>query len=107
MSNVVWISSDSAWRRRAERLRSGRMSDPSFEARLERLFAQPPRLPDSEQFAARVEARLEREWSLRRGFIAVAGLAGGAVAVTQTVGSQLTARTGAVLQPIAADIEKG
>src|SRR4028118_1740712 len=99
MSNVVWISSESAWRRRAGKRRSGRMSDPSFEARLGRLYAQPPagpgaeggargsgrlsgrpfeawggrlssqppQVPDADGFAHRVQARLDREWSLRRG----------------------------------------
>ena len=83
------------------------MSDPSFEARLERMFAQPPRVEDPERFAARVEARLEREWSLRRGFIAVAGLAGGVIAVTQTVGTQMMARGGDMLQPVVANLNKG
>ena len=83
------------------------MSDLSFEARLERLFAQPPRVEDPERFAARVDARLDREWSLRRGFIGAAGLLGGAIAVTQTVGAEMTARAGGLLQPIAARLQKG
>ena len=75
------------------------MSDFSFETRLERLFAQPPRVADADGFARRVEARLDREWSLRRGFIGAAGLFGGVVAVTQTVGAQTYAQMGAMFGP--------
>ena len=76
------------------------MADVSFEARLERLFAQAPRVVDPVAFAARVEARLEREWALRRGFIGVAGLVGGVIAVTQTLGAELYGRLGAALTPL-------
>ena len=76
------------------------MADVSFEARLERLFAQPPRVSDPEAFAARVEERLDREWTLRRGFIGVAGLVGGVIAVTQTVGAEMYGRLGAALGPV-------
>ena len=78
------------------------MSDPSFEARLERLFAQAPRVSDATAFAARVEARLDREWSLRRGFIGTAGLVGGVIAVTQTVGADMYGRFGETLRPLGA-----
>ena len=76
------------------------MSDLGFEARLERLFAQPPRVADPEQFAARVEARLDREWSLRRAFIGAAGLVGGVIAVTQTVGAEMFARLAETVRPL-------
>ena len=75
------------------------MSD-AFEARLERLFAQPPRVADPDGFAARVETRLEREWSLRRSFIAVAGLVGGVIAVAQVVGAETYGRILAAAAPL-------
>jgi hypothetical protein len=76
------------------------MSDFDFEARLERLYATPPRLSDGEAFARRVEDRLDREWSLRRGLILVAGVAGAGVAVSQTLGSELYQRLQAMADPV-------
>ena len=87
MSNVVWINSGAVWRRRTAARESGFMADFEFEGRLERLFAQPPRLADGDAFARRVEARLDREWTLRRVLIGAAGLAGAVVALGQTLGS--------------------
>ena len=75
------------------------MADFDFDARLERLFAQPPRVSDPEAFARRVEARLEREWSVRRLMIGAAGLVGAAVALSQTVGSEAFARIVTVAEP--------
>jgi hypothetical protein len=75
------------------------MSDPSFESRLERLYSQPPQVAEPEAFAARVQARLDREWSLRRGLIGAAGLIGGVIAATQTVGAQTYAQFAAALGP--------
>ena len=75
------------------------MSDPSFEARLERLYSQPPQVPDAEGFAQRVQARLDREWSWRRGLIGAAGLVGGVIAATQTVGAQTYAQLAAAIGP--------
>ena len=68
------------------------MSDFNFEARLERLYAQPPRLSDGSVFVRRVEDRLEREWTLRRGLIVVAG-APARIALRQTLGPSCPALT--------------
>lgn len=59
------------------------MSDPAFEMRLHKLFAESPACPDTPLFAAVVEARLSRGWALRRVLITAAGAVGGAVAVIQ------------------------
>ena len=75
------------------------MSDFDFEARLERLYAQPPRLSDSDAFARRVEDRLEREWSLRRGLILIAGVAGAGVALSQMAGSEVYQRIAVMAEP--------
>ena len=65
------------------------MADPDFETRLQRLFAEAPDLADADGFARRIEARLDRSWTLRRILIGTAGLGGGAIAVAQTVGAHL------------------
>ena len=75
------------------------MSDFDFEARLERLYAQPPRLSSGDAFVLRVEARLEREWSLRRGLILTAGVIGAGVTLSQTLGSELFQRLTAMAEP--------
>ncbi len=75
------------------------MSDFDFEARLERLYAQPPRVSDPEGFTRRVGDRLEREWTLRRWAISALGLAGAAVAVSQTLGSETVTRFAAMAEP--------
>ena len=75
------------------------MSDFDFEARLERLYAQPPRLSDSNAFARRVEDRLEREWSVRRGLILVAGVVGAGVALSQLAGSELYQQVSVMAEP--------
>ena len=75
------------------------MSDFDFDARLERLYVQPPRLSDSNAFARRVEDRLEREWSLRRGLILVAGVVGAGVALSQLAGSEIYQRVSAMAEP--------
>ena len=80
------------------------MSD-AFDARLERLFAQPPRVADPDGFARRVETRLDREWSLRRSFIGIAGLAGGVIAVAQVVGAETYSRVIAVTAPLTKQID--
>ncbi len=68
------------------------MSDHDFERRLERMFAQPPRLADADAFGARFEARLERGWGLRRLLVGVAGALGGVIAATQLVNVELVRR---------------
>ncbi len=75
------------------------MSDFEFEARLERLFAQPPRLEDGAAFTRRVESKLERGWTVRRLLIGVAGLAGGFVAVSQAMTSEMFERVNGISLP--------
>ena len=77
------------------------MSDFDFEARLERLYAQPPRLSDGDAFVRRVEDRLEREWSMRRGLILAAGVVGAGVTLSQTLGSELFQRLTGMAEPAA------
>ena len=66
--------------------------DPEFERSLERLFARTPVLGDNDAFAAGVQARLTRNWRFRTTGIAVAGVAGGAVAASQILGSGLVSQ---------------
>ena len=75
------------------------MSDFDFEARLERLYAQPPRVGDADLFALEVEERLEREWTFRRALIGVAGLVGAGVMLSQTLGSETLARLSGLAEP--------
>ena len=70
------------------------MSDPSFEARLQRLFSDHPHFPDAPLFAVEVEDRLSRGWALRRVLIGAAGVAGGLIAVVQLTGAGLIGRIG-------------
>jgi hypothetical protein len=55
------------------------VAETSLEHRLERLFAEAPTLADAEAFAARVLARLDREWSVRRLVIGSTGTLGGLI----------------------------
>lgn len=72
------------------------MSDPRFEHELQRMFADAPRRPDAELFAAQVRLRLDRSWTLRRIMIGLAGVFGGVVAVWQMAGVQLMERVQSV-----------
>jgi len=65
------------------------MAELEFENRLSRLFAAAPAFVDSDRFARRVEARLDRAWTLRRALIGIAGLGGGVVAAGQMLGAGL------------------
>ena len=65
------------------------MADPDFETRLVRWFGETPAFADADHFASRVEARLDRSWSLRRALIGTAGLAGGVIAVGRMLGARL------------------
>jgi len=68
------------------------MADPDFDSRLLRLFADTPVYADADGFARRVEDRLDRTWTVRRVMIGTAGLAGGAIAVGQTLDANLLHR---------------
>jgi len=81
------------------------MSDAGFDARLERLFSQPSRVYDPDGFARRVEARLDREWSLRRGFIGAAGVAGGLIAVGKALGTDAYERLAGAAAPLGRQAE--
>ncbi|NEX91282.1 hypothetical protein [Caulobacter sp. 17J65-9] len=66
------------------------MVEREFEAGLERMFAQAPVYPDAEMFSDRVLAKLDRSWRWRRLGIGAAGAVGGVIAISQTLGSNLT-----------------
>lgn len=68
------------------------MSDPEFDRRLERLFADTPQMPDAEAFAASLERRLDRGWTARRLVIGVFGVAGGIIGASQLIVSNLVGR---------------
>ena len=70
------------------------MVDRSFEIELDRMFADAPAFADSDLFAARVDARLERGWTFRRVLIGGLGLVGGLIGAGQVVGSGLLQRAG-------------
>ena len=61
------------------------MAELEFERRLERLFNEPPALAGEGTFAALVEQKLNRGWTLRRGIIGAAGLVGGVVGASQLI----------------------
>jgi hypothetical protein len=68
------------------------MAEVDFERRLERLFTTAPELSDSDAFADRVGRRLERGWTARRWLIGAAGGAGGIIAASQIVMSNVAER---------------
>ena len=68
------------------------MAEFDFERRLERMFAEAPAYPDANEFARRVESKLDRDWALRRLMIGFAGLVGGLIFAAQTLGAGLTER---------------
>jgi hypothetical protein len=74
------------------------MSADEFDPFVERLFARTPTLPDAALFTARVEQRLQKGSRVRFLALSLAGLAGGAVAVRETmrVDLDLGARDGVV-----------
>ena len=59
------------------------MAEPDFEAQLSRMFAEAPSFPDAALFNARVAAKLDRGWAMRRIFIGAAGVAAGLFAAFQ------------------------
>jgi hypothetical protein len=68
------------------------MGEREFEAGLERLFGQSPTFADADAFTRRVEAKLNRNWRLRTTALGVAGVVGGVVAATQTIGQGVFGR---------------
>ena len=61
------------------------MAEVEFERRLERMFAEPPYYSDQEAFAATVERKLDRGWTVRRLLIGAAGLLGGIIGASQLI----------------------
>ncbi len=68
------------------------MGEREFEAGLERMFGQTPAFPDADAFTGRVEAKLNRDWRLRTVLLGAAGVVGGVVAATQTIGQGVFGR---------------
>ena len=83
------------------------MADPDFETSLVRMFAEAPALADSEGFARRVEARLDRGWQMRPALIWTLGLAGGAIGVTQMFTSRMLVQMGAVSEESTRMLDRG
>ena len=69
------------------------MAQPSFDQSLHRMFQEHPALPDTPLFAARLEQRLERDWTIRRLAIGVTGGGVGVIALLQLAGQAGLART--------------
>ncbi len=68
------------------------MADRAFEMELDRLFGEAPVFADNDYFAARVEDRLDRGWTLRRLLIGGLGVAGGLIGGGQILASGLVSR---------------
>jgi hypothetical protein len=68
------------------------MVEREFEAGLERMFGQSPTFADADAFTRKVETRLNRDWRLRTFGLGAAGVIGGVVAATQTIGAGLFGR---------------
>jgi len=65
------------------------MVDRDFELELERRFADAPAAYDPVGFAARVTARLDRNWTFRQMLIGGLGIAGGLIGAGQFLGGGL------------------
>ncbi|MFN3522424.1 MAG: hypothetical protein ACK4YQ_09260 [Phenylobacterium sp.] len=68
------------------------MAEVDFERALERMYAEAPAFADGESFAAAVERRLNRGWTVRRLMIGGAGLAGGVIGASQLILSRVVDR---------------
>jgi hypothetical protein len=75
------------------------MVDRSFEAELERQFADAPVFPDSELFVGRVASALDRGWGMRRLLIGGLGLVGGLIGGAQVLRFDLLERVAALRGP--------
>jgi hypothetical protein len=69
----------------------------SFEFRLERMFAEPPALPDADYFALRVLERLDRGWTARPFVIGVMGVLGGLIGGFEILGTGALGQLGAAV----------
>jgi len=70
------------------------MSADEFDVDIERMFAQTPRMADSELFASRVEARLASGSRLRAVALTAAGLIGGVFAVRESMNFDFSLSSG-------------
>jgi len=68
------------------------MSSDDFDPMVERAFSRSPHLADAEDFAKAVETRLKRRGRLRTWALTLAGLVGGWMAVTQSLGGMMPDR---------------
>ena len=71
------------------------MADLDFEMKLDRMFNEPPAMPDAAAFAKLVELRLDRGWNIRQIALGAAGLIAGVVGVSQIVSSRMVLETAA------------
>ncbi len=71
------------------------MADLDFEMKLDRMFNEPPAMPDAETFSRLVEMRLDRGWTVRQVALGAAGLIAGLVGVGQLFGSRMVMETAA------------
>lgn len=86
------------------------MVDHEFDIRLQRLFSAPGGLfeaEDARAFSARVEARVDRDWTVRRLAVGAAGLTGGSIAVVQLFSAGLLARIDMVSRATTSAAERG
>ena len=72
------------------------MGDRTFEADLERGFAQTPAFHDADLFALRVTEALDRGWAVRRLLIGALGVAGGLIGGAQFLRYGLIAQVASV-----------
>jgi len=63
-----------------------------FEARLDRMLAEPPAFEDAGVFAGHVQSKLNRNWATRRLVIGALGGIGGLIGVVQIVSSGVVGR---------------
>jgi hypothetical protein len=75
------------------------MAERSFEADLERRFAEAAPFPDQDLFVARVAGALDRGWGFRRLVIGGLGLAGGLIGGAQILRFGLLGRIVAMSNP--------
>ncbi len=75
------------------------MAETPFENDLAALFAEPPPMRETEQFAADFERSLGRDWALRRVLIGGLGAIGGMVAAGQIALSTFSVRLDSLVMP--------
>jgi hypothetical protein len=76
----------------------------TFDLQLQRLFAQAPTMPDTAEFALRLQRRLDRRWAVRRALITLAGVSGAMIALWQVMSAHLIAQADIASQAPAAEV---